>query len=276
MTYTCFNTIYPDPKSDDHLLTILLNICESELVERIGNFSFWLNDTELTCPNIYGTNCDLRNLETGNYYIKTRVEALDNKISGLLIESEKDARNRIKKLPWVSYYIEPGLNGIRKAIYYIKLLLSNQNGDLPIYLKNMKLSEYRFFMGVIWKMNSHLFEPNKNLYGIIDDESNTISGGHNKASGYRFSFNNYGDHNYKIYTEKPYLNHLNAITGILDQIAPNKYTAGPDEMDDFIRTGILRKEGKKYIPVKFDDIFLKRVHDYEWNIAPRKWLEEEK
>ncbi len=44
---SCPNTIYPDPESIDILLKILERVFESDIVHRIGSFTFLLDDIEL-------------------------------------------------------------------------------------------------------------------------------------------------------------------------------------------------------------------------------------
>lgn len=155
---SCPNTIYPDPESRDILLEILIRVCESDVVFRIGRFKFWLDNIELQSPNVYGTDYKDWEDEDSRYDSQTGKEAEINKLLDLHVEREGDTRERIKKLKYFerqntkkAFYIELGLKGIKKGINYINALYNNQRESLPNYLKDLNLKHFRFEGGVIWR-----------------------------------------------------------------------------------------------------------------------------
>ena len=97
---SCYNTIFPDPESHEILLEMILRVCESDVISRIGQFEFWLDDIELQSANIYGSDYEGWKRDESSYDLHTGEYAERNKISGLYIEREDDARERIKNLKY--------------------------------------------------------------------------------------------------------------------------------------------------------------------------------
>ncbi|MFW9823150.1 MAG: hypothetical protein ACFFE4_09455 [Candidatus Thorarchaeota archaeon] len=258
---SCPNTIYPDPESREVLLKILLRVCESEVVTKIGKFSFWFGDIALQSPNVYGYDYKGWKRDDSRYILQTGKKSEFDKISGFYIENEDDAKKRIENLKYFggrdakkAYYIKPGLDGIRKGIKIIKTLYNGQKEVLPIYLKNFELRHFSFTCGVIWEMNEEHEKLENGLYNTPDYERDSISGGSSEL-GFDFGFSNFGGDSYSIFHSERYLNHLNSITEILDQIVPGKYEAGPLDYYGLLGWGVLKKEGRKLIPADLKDFY---------------------
>lgn len=274
---SCFNTIFPDPETREILLQIILKVCESDVIAAIGSFNFRLDTIEFQSPSVADTDDEDWKKNNSKYDLHSDENAKKNKIAGLIVEKEEYARNRIANLKYFrsnktkkAYYIKPGLDGIRKGIGYIRQLYNNQKADLPEYLKNMKLQHFTFSAGVIWEMNvSFRQERETGNYDFIDYERDNIEGSSDE-SGFGFSFGNFGGDE-DIYRSEYYLDHLNNITKVLDEVAPGKYMAGPDEMKDLLEYELLKKEGRKLVvgdeenyKEKFDQYLIDTsVRDYE-------------
>lgn len=50
-----------------------------------------------------------------------------------------------------------------------------------------------------------------------------------------------------IYTFPWYLDHLNAITKVIDEIAPGKFIAGPEELPELLEFEVWNKVGRKLV-----------------------------
>ena len=248
---SCYNTIYPKPESLQIIYEILDKICQSDVVSRIGQFIIKLNDIELQSPKVLGYSSG-RNEE--DYDFHTGELADNNKVSGLYIEREIDTKERISNLKYFrfqktskAYYIEPGLEGVRKAINYIRWISENKQEQLPNYLKDINLRYFSFTMGVLWKMDEE-WRIKDGICNLIDYERDNIDV-NSRESGFTFSFSNFGGDSPDIYISEIYISHLNAITKILDDIAPGEYMAGPVEIDDLLKAEVLKKEGRKLVIV---------------------------
>ena len=249
---SCYNLIYPNPASREILLEMILRVCESDVISRIGQFKFWLDDIELQSPIVYGAGGYKHKSENSRYNLQVGTKAELNKLSGLYVELKEDALERIIEPSWEGrhglficnrvFYIEPGLNGIRKAIMYIRSLYSNQRNNLPDYLKELNLKHFGFSSGIIWRMNKDWGKSKDGIFESIDYERDRI-GASSTESGIEFGFGNFGGDSPDIYTSERYLTHLNKITEVLDGIAPGKYMAGPDEMEELLKVDVLKKEG---------------------------------
>ena len=158
MTTSICNTVYPDPDSFETSLDILKIVCESKAVSVIGEFAARIDNIILQSLKV----C-VSNYRRPNYELQTGLKARQNKIEGLYIENEDDAKIRIKeprilydlgkiKIYSKTYYIEPGLTGIRKIVKYSKYLENNQQDLLPEYLKNLDFELYNFHIGIIRKI----------------------------------------------------------------------------------------------------------------------------
>ncbi len=235
---------------------MILKIFESDVIYRIGHFNFWLDDIELQSPAVLAVD-DIDGIQdTSRCNLQVGSKAERNKISGLYVELEEDAKNRIKEPTSEgkygmfkctrSFYLDPGLEGIRKVIQYIKSLYNNQKDNLPSYLKDLKLRHFGFTSSVVWGMNKEWRTSKDGKIDYIDYEHDTF-GGSSTASGIGLEFGNFGGDSFDIYTSEYYLDHLNAITKVLDEIAPGMYTAGPDEMEYFLEYEILKKEGRRLV-----------------------------
>ncbi len=249
---SCPNTIYPDPESREVLFKILQRVCSSDVVAAIGKLTIWLDDIELQSPNVYGKDYEDCKKDDSRYNLQTGMKADFNKITGLFVENEDDARKRIKessekrRYGRQAYHIEPGLKGIKKAISYINSLYENKKRDIPDYLKSIDFKHFRFDIDVIWGMNRDWKKSKEGIYNYINNEHDGITAG-SSPSGCYFSFSNFGGDAYHIFASKSYLEHLNKIQKILDGIAPGIYEADPYDRDDLLKAGFLKREGRKHI-----------------------------
>ena len=85
---SCPNAIYPNPDSIELLLDILLKVCESDVVAKIGTFNFLINSDEvkLYCPPVCGTADRSGEIDI----ICSRKQDEENKISCLFQEGSSD------------------------------------------------------------------------------------------------------------------------------------------------------------------------------------------
>lgn len=154
---SCYNLIFPNPQSREILLEMILRIYESGVISKIGEFTFLLDGIELQSPKVVGASGYKNEDEPSKFEFQSGAKAETNKLSGLYVEQKEDALKRIKKTSSLrhtqAFYIEPGLNGIKQAILYIRLIYNNQRDLLPDYLKNVELNHFKFYGGFIWKMN---------------------------------------------------------------------------------------------------------------------------
>lgn len=262
---SCQNTIFPDPESQEILLEILLKICESDVVAAIGSFTITLNDIELQSPGVDGTEYLSDN---DSFELQKGIDAERNKVAGLYVEKEAIVRKRHREkaleLDKALIYIEPGLSGIKKAVQIIQSSLKNERNNLPDYLQNLELKKFSFRMGVIWGMNKQWHKLPNGEYEYINYEHDYIEGKHD-FSGCSFKFGNFGGDSFDILNSESYLNHLNAIQDVLDEVVPGNFEADPiDDRDNLIKSGVLKKEGRRHIVQNMED-FRKVVHDYDKN-----------
>ncbi|UCC20827.1 MAG: hypothetical protein JSV62_05985 [Promethearchaeota archaeon] len=272
---TCHNTIYPRPESREVLLEVLLRVSESDVVSRIAEFNVQLDDIELQSPRIYGAD-DKYDMERDNseYTFQTGSLATKNKLSGLFVENENDAKERIKNLKYFrhqytkkAFYMEPGLEGIQKAINYIKLLYDKEQQKLPPYLKDFDLKYFSFSINVIWGMDER-YRVKDGICDRIDTEHDYLNAGI-YDSKFGFGFGNFGGESIDIYTNPYYLEHLDKIQEILDEIAPGIYEADPYEREELLQAGFLRREERKHamIPreearemeLRYDEIMSEKI-----------------
>ncbi len=245
---SCYNLIFPNPQSREILLEMILRIYESGVISRIGEFTFLFDGIELQSPKVLGESGYKNEDDPSKFELQSGVKAETNKLSGLYVEQKEDALKRIKKTSSIrhtqAFYIEPGLNSIKQAIQYIRLLYNNQRDLLPDYLKNVELDHFRFSGGVIWKMN----EEWKIRDGLCDniDGDDTIGVSSIKSDMF-FGFGNSGGDSSDIYTFPWYLDHLNAITKVIDEIAPGKFIAGPEELPELLEFEVWKKVGRKLV-----------------------------
>jgi len=240
---SCHNTIYPDPESSELLLDILQGVCESDAVLVIGEFSVVINDILLQTPKI-----DVNNYSKPTYELQSRVKAEVNKIARLYIEPERESRERLKvpehNFIKESHYIEPGLQGVQKGIRYIKSLYKNDRETLPDYLKDEILEKFTISIEVIWKMDGkHYLRPN-GTYDHIDSERDLINA-ISTSSEIKFFFSN--NDNYMIYASKDYLEHLNTIQKVLEQVAPGMFEADPMNRENLLEIGYLKRKDRLHI-----------------------------
>jgi len=98
---SCHNAVFPNPESLEILLEIILKICESDVVTRIGQFNFWLNDIEFQSPKIIGTDDyfhDRYRKKEGEVYSlhNSKFDEM-NKIAGLHVELKEKSIERFKR-----------------------------------------------------------------------------------------------------------------------------------------------------------------------------------
>jgi len=254
------NSIYPDPESKDILLQILLKICESDVVAAIGCFHFWLDNIKLQSPDARGFDYASNNDGERKYELKTGLNAKLNKLAGLYVEREEKARKRINNsVIEASYYIEPGLNGIRKAISYIKSLYKKERANLPHYLREINLKFFKFSIGVIWDMDKDRNMLKDGSFEFISYDRDSISGTCG-PSGCWFNFCNHDGWDYYLYNKPFFINHLNKIQKILDDLSPGKYEprheGGYSTLQKF---GIINRKGREFYTID-EKIFEEAVH----------------
>jgi len=254
------NSIYPNPESGDILLEILLKLCESDVVTAIGSFHFWLDNIKLQSPDVCGFDAADNIGGERKYKFKTGFDAKRNKLAGLHVEREEEARKRISsKEIETSYYIEPGLNGIRKAISYIKSLYEEERDNLPRYLSEVNLKYFKFSIGVIWDMDKDSRVIVDGAFEMICYERDYISGKCG-PSGCWFDFNNHSGWDYYLYNKPYFINHLNKIQKILDDISPEKYEPHPEgEYYTLLNLGIINRKGREFYTID-EKIFEKAVN----------------
>ena len=253
------NSIYPNPESIEILLQILLKICESNVVAAIGCFHFTLDSIELQSPDTCGF--DNVNAKGGErkYELKTGFDAKRNKLAGLYVEREEEARKRMSKTKInASHYIEPGLNGIRKGISYIKSLYKEEKDNLPRYLREVSMKYFQFSIGVIWDMKKDSKEMEDGTFQYISCDREYISGMCD-LSGCWLHFCNPDWEEYYIYNKPYFINHLNKIQKILDDISPEKYELRPEgEYYTLLKLGIINRKGREFYSID-DKIFEEAV-----------------
>ncbi|KKM18834.1 hypothetical protein LCGC14_1661710 [marine sediment metagenome] len=245
---SCYNLIFPNPQSREILLEMILRIYESGVISRIGEFTFLFDRIELQSPKVVGESRYKSKDDSSKYKFQSGEKAETNKLSGLYVEQKEDTLKRIKKTSSLrhvqTFYIEPGLNGIKQAIQYIRLLYNNQRDLLPDYLKDVEPHHFRFSGGVIWKMNEEWKIRNGLCDNIDGDDTIGVS---SIESDMFFGFGNFGGDSSDIFTSPRYLDHLNAITGVIDEIAPGKFIAGPEELAELLEFEVLKKIGRKLV-----------------------------
>ena len=254
------NSIYPDPESRDILLKILLKICESDVVAAIGCFHFWLDNIKLQSPDACGFDYADNQEGERKYELKTGLDAKLNRLAGLYVEREEEARKRISNsVIEASYYIEPGLNGIRKCISYIKSLYKEERDNLPRYLKEINLKYFKFSIGIIWDMTKDSNMMEDGVFEFFNHEQDSIDGIYG-SSGCWFNFSNYDGWDYYLYNKSFFINHLNKIQKILDGISPGKYEPRHEGgYSTLLKFGIINRKGREFYTID-EKIFEEAVH----------------
>lgn len=265
---SCSNSIFPDPESQKVLLEILLKVCESDVVTIIGQFYVSINNLELQSPRVIGA--ERFEYEGEDYILRMSKADKINKIVGCYVEPYDVFLKRINDPSFKRtygnvnsnqvHYIEPGLVGIRKVVSYIRLLSENETEKLPEYLKTIELKKFNFSIGVIWGMNREWYEEDDGTFSSIDYDCKIK--GECGLSGCEFGFSNFGGDSYDIFRDEYYLKHLNTITKIIDEIAPDRYIAGPEDLPNLLDFGVIKKEGSVLKPVEEDDDFDEKVENY--------------
>jgi len=250
-----------DWSSRDILLQILLKLCESDAVTAIGCFHFWLDSIVLRSPDVCGFDYVSDIDKEGKYVLKSGVDAKQNKLAGLYVEKEEVAIKQRNK-PFAEYYIEPGLNGIRKVNSYIQSLYEEERKKLPPYLKDFNLKSFEFSIPVIWGMNKTKRIYEDNVFMFISEERDNIAGKCD-STGCSFSFCDTIEENLNEYNEPYLINHLNKIQKILDEVAPKEFELRPEFLNiDLLNQGILnRKEREFYMA---DDKKFEKAVDRFW------------
>ena len=263
---SCSNAVFPDPESKEVLLEILLRVCESDVVVRIGQFSVSINNLEFQSPRVIGT--DNFAYEGKDYILRMSEADKINKVMGFYVEPHDVFLKRINDPKYKKtrgnlkfHYVEPGLVGIRKVVSYIRMLSENKVENLPEYLKPIKLKKFCFSILVLWSYNREFYEKKDGNFICFESES-TIEGKCG-VSGCEFSFNNFGGDSWEIFRAENYFKHLNMITKIIDEIAPDRYIAGPEDLPNLLEYGVIKKEGRELKPVEEDDIFYEKVKNYD-------------
>ncbi len=245
------NTVYPEPESLDILLRILLSVCESEAVSAITSIYVYLDDIVIKSPETEVTNYD-----NPDYKLQTGDKAQQNKILNLSIEKEDVALNRLDNQNRTSifttkyYFIESGLEGVRKAVDCLNWIYNNKRKNLPEYLKDVDLTNFSFSVTVIWKMYEEDSKYPDGTFADLGGEADSITAVYNHPSvstPFYFWFSN--DYYIKVYSDERYLKHLDIVQAVLDGIYPGKYEADPCDRDDLTNIGYLKREaGRHKVP----------------------------
>ncbi|GAI59142.1 unnamed protein product, partial [marine sediment metagenome] len=254
------NSIYPDPESRDIILQILLKLCESDVVAAIGCFHFRLDNIKLQSPDARGFDYASNNDGERKYKLRTGFDAKLNKLAGLYVEREEKARKRINNsVIEDSYCIEPGLNGIRKGISYIKSLYKDERDNLPRYLRKINLKYFKFSIGIIWDMDKDRNMLEDGSFEFISYDRDSISGTCG-PSGCCFNFYNHDGWDYYLYNKPYFISHLNKIQKILDDISPGKYEPRPEgEYNTLLKLGIINRKGREFYTID-EKVFEEAVH----------------
>lgn len=244
---SCPNAIFPNPESIELLLDILLKMCESDVVARIGTFDFWINydKLKLYCPPVCGTADIYGEVDI----IPSSNQDELNKISGLVILREETTSFSRRKAE-INVSLEPGLEGLRTAIKYVRSMANNQFEELPTEFHQIELRSMIVSLGVIWGMNEKWRRDEDGTYEGINYEHDYIRGEYRNSYA-EFTFGNFGGDSFDIFNSPPYLNHLNKIQKILDELAPGKYEPGPyEEYPDMINFGIFNRKEREFQEVE--------------------------
>ncbi|GAI68601.1 unnamed protein product, partial [marine sediment metagenome] len=198
-------SLYKDERDNlpRYLRKINLKLCESDVVAAIGCFHFRLDNIKLQSPDARGFDYASNNDGERKYKLRTGFDAKLNKLAGLYVEREEKARKRINNsVIEDSYCIEPGLNGIRKGISYIKSLYKDERDNLPRYLRKINLKYFKFSIGIIWDMDKDRNMLEDGSFEFISYDRDSISGTCG-PSGCCFNFYNHDGWDYYLYN-KPY------------------------------------------------------------------------
>lgn len=227
-----------------------------------GCFHFWFDNIELRSPDACGFDYVNDKEVERKYKLRTGFNAKRNKLAGLYVEKEEEARKRISSNEIeTSHYIEPGLNGIRKAISYIKSLYKKERDNLPRYLREINLKFFKFSIGVIWDMTKDSRVMEDGIFEFFHHERDSIDGTCG-PSGCCFNFSNRDGWDYYLYNKPYFINHLNKIQKILDYISPGKYE--PRHVGGYstlLKFGIINRKGREFYTID-EKIFEEAVHSH--------------
>jgi hypothetical protein len=246
-----------DCSSKGILSQILLKICESDAVAAIGGFQFWLDKIELRSPGTRGCY-DIHDEEMlKKYELKTDLDAKNDKLVGLYIEREEEARKWMKNPVLgpsnteikAAYYVDPGLTGIRKCVNYIESFDKEKRENLPSYLSDLDLQYFEFTIGVIWSMDIERGMMEDGVFQFLDYDQDYISGSCDRSSCW-FNYGNTLEGDFYIYNKPYYVNRLNKIQKILDDISPGRYEPrGEGEYNNLLKHGMLNRKGREYYSI---------------------------
>lgn len=188
-----WNEVVPNPQSKNLLLDIFVKLCESEAIRIITGHSLQLSFQkssgifgtrqgviEFQSPKVYGFSNEGEYVPLSSHIKQCGETAELNKIDGLFLEPEINARERLLSyghdLADKMYLIPPGLNGIRRSESIIKAYFSGNYYTLPNFLPKTPLTNFSISAGVIWKSWIKFTDDPK--YGkVVDYSENRISDG---------------------------------------------------------------------------------------------------
>ena len=238
------STIYPDPESGKILLQILLGVCESGAVSRIGELSYNFGDEIFSSPSV-----EVSNYGRPHFELQQGKEAELNKLAGLYVEPKEYAIKRFRKdfkeslemgiieNPIELKYSIPGLEGIRVAVSYLMNILQDQPKNPP--------EIYGVSLGVIWKLEEPFSKLPNGRYDHIDYERSVIQA-FSESSEIRFGFSS-SEISSEMHSYEEYLKHLDVIQEVLENIAPGRYEADPMDREDLLKAGFLQRDGWRHI-----------------------------
>ncbi len=246
-----------DSSSRNILVQILLKICESDVVAAIGSFQFWLDNIELRSPSIHGDYYIHYEGIQKRFELKLGLNAKNDKLEGIYVEKREETMKRLNK-PVSSpsnieieavYFIEPGLTGIRKCVNYVNSILKEERDELPSYLKEFDLKHFDFIINVVWDMNKEKRLTKDGIIQFIDYEQDYLSGSCDR-SGCWFNYGNRLEEDFYIYNKPYFIDRLNKIQKILDDITPDSdEPRGEGEYPKILKHGMLNRKGREYYTI---------------------------
>lgn len=261
------------------LLQIVLKLCESDTVAAISSFAFWLDNVVLSSPSTRDAFSMYNEDFKGRYELRTDFGAVKNKLAGLYVIKEIKTNYELREPnkpqfnpDWdeieASYIIEPGLRGIKKCVRDITSLSRKERDDLPPQLKDMRLSYFRFTIGVVWDKDKENRITEDGAFEFMDHDRDYISGKCDLSSCW-LAISSFDERDLKDFKEVSTINHLNGLQKILDEVAPEKFELRPEFLNlDLLNLNVLQRKGRDFYTVK-DQIF-KEAENRFWEAISKQ------
>lgn len=254
-TQTEYNVI----KTRTQLLQIVLKLCESDAIAAISSINFWVDDIWLNTPSPRDKISMESDDSREEYDLETDLDSVRNKLAGLYVKKGDYQEYQIKKdchisnPDWqevkVSYYIEPGLKGIKRCVTDLALLNEGEKDKLPIFLRDLLMDYFRFTVGVVWEKNRDSRTSEDGAIIFTDYDSDYISGKCD-SSNFWFVISDRDDDSLKVFNTTPYVSHLNRIQKVLDDVEPKKFNIHPMYCNvDLLEMGVLNRNNKGFYSI---------------------------